>query len=247
MRGAARSRLPYSRATVRRRVWRGFRRRTAPSRSRRAGSRRTRAPRRARARTPAAAGAACGVASSATGRESRRGCRRAKRSGIMRSTTSTASWRSTRTFASLLRVDAAQQGADARLVHLDAEKIHARMRSRDRGGRLAHAEPDFEHDRATRCRRARESRAATTARRRSADKARRRRAAARAKSGLGAARSCGWADAPANRCRRCDHSGHDRCRGRLRQRSRPAPITSRAPSSTTDRPAGARAGAARRH
>ena len=58
---------------------------------------------RARARTPAAAAGACGAASWATGRERRRGRRQATRAAIMCATTSTASWRITRTLASPAR------------------------------------------------------------------------------------------------------------------------------------------------
>ncbi|MCE7878113.1 MAG: glycosyltransferase [Betaproteobacteria bacterium PRO3] len=43
-------------------------------------------------------------------------------------------------------LDAVEDRAHARAVHLDADEVEARLRRGDRGGRLAHAAADLEHD-----------------------------------------------------------------------------------------------------
>ena len=156
-------------------------------------------------------------------------------SGIICSSTSTASCRMRRRLVSPSCVDLLQQAADAGAVHFDGDEVGLRIRLRDRRGGLAHAGADLEHHgRGAAEKRCGNPGAARRRQCRSAATVRPARAAARAWSCPGAGRSCGspcssrlrlrWRDAClrwARRARRCRASSACGRRGRLRARPRP--------------------------
>ena len=119
-------------------------RRSPASRSRRAAMPPGAAFARRGRRTPAARGAACGGASSARDRGRRGGSPRATPSAIMCSSTSTASWRMTRT---LVRSAASRCGSAGcrRPGHAPRPReVRFGMRLRRSGRGLAHAGADLE-------------------------------------------------------------------------------------------------------